>query len=237
MASELTLSIAQRVYDYLKASRVGAQSTTSEALAEAYPDGIPIQSESDLWDIDEALTRLVNKKRRFVLDSGEYRDCVIGLPYNCPFYFIPRGAKSPAWKIRIPYFKTGEEYFRWILEIPASSIPEPYVRYFTELYQSTQNWGYEKPISKQKMFKALKRSQRTGKMITIVPDDEFLPGGSSEGQCDGWTYHLEFVSMRDYFSKDYDSRLESGEKLPPKEKWVDCLVNEPNYMDYIDEYK
>ena len=109
---------------------------------------------------DEALTKLVNKERRFVLDPGEDRDCVIGLPFNCPFYFIPRGAKSPAWKIRIPYFKTGEDYFQWIQDIPADSIPEPYERYFNELYQSTLNWGYDKPINKQKMFKALKRSQR-----------------------------------------------------------------------------
>ena len=238
MASEQTLSIAQKVYDYLKENCVGEQISTSEALMKACPNGFVIgKGEDYLWDIDEALTKLVNKERRFVFDPGEDRDCVIGLPYNCPFYFIPRGAKSPAWKIRIPYFKTGEEYFQWIKEIPADSIPEPYVRYFTDLYQSTQNWGYDKPISKQKMFKALKRSQRTGKMITIVPDEEFLPGGSSEGQSDGWTYHLEFVSMRDYFSQDYDSRIECGETLPPKETWVDCLVNEPNYLDYIDEYK
>lgn len=238
MASELTQSIAQKVYDYLKENCVGEQISTSEALMKACPDGFVIGKEEDyLWDIDEALTKLVNKERRFVFDPGEDRDCIIGLPYHCPFYFIPRGAKSPAWKIRIPYFKTGEDYFQWIQDIPADSIPEPYERYFNELYQSTLNWGYDKPINKQKMFKALKRSQRTGKMITIVPDDEFLPGGPGAGQCDGWTYHLEFVSMRDYFSRDYDSRLECGEKLPPKEKWVDCLVNEPNYLDYIDEYK
>ena len=237
MASELTLSIAQKVYDYLKENCVGEQISTSEALTKAFPDGFITGEKGDLWGIDAALTKLVNKERRFVFDPGENRDCEIGLPFNCPFYFIPRGAKSPAWKIRIPYFKTGEDYFQWIQDIPASSIPEPYVRYFTNLYRSTQNWGFDKPISKQMMFKALKRSQRTGKMITVVPDDEFLPGGASEGQCDGWTYHLEFVSMRDYFSKDYDSRLESNEKLSPKEEWIECLVNVPNYLDYPDEYK
>ncbi len=231
MASELTLSIAQKVYDYLKENCVGEQISTSEALMKACPDGFVIGKGEALWDIDTALTKLVNKERRFVFDPGEYRDCIIGLPYHCPFYFIPRGAKSPAWKIRIPYFKTGEDYFQWIQDIPTDSIPEPYERYFNELYQSTLNWGYDKPINKQKMFKALKRSQRTGKMIIIVPDEEFLPGSSGDGQCDGWTYHLEFVSMRDYFSQDYDDRIQCGESLPPKEKWVDCLVNEPNYME------
>ena len=81
------------------------------------------------------------------------------------------------------------------------------------------------------MIKALKRSQRTGEMIDIVPDDEFLPGGASEGQCDGWTYHIEFVSMRDYFSADYDELKLLGLDLPPKEEWVECLVNDPNRMD------
>ena len=90
--SERITVIAQSVYDYLKANRVGAQTTTSEALAEAYPDSVPIQSEDDLWDIDEALMRLVNKERKYVLDPGEYRDCVIGLPFNCPFCFRPRSA-------------------------------------------------------------------------------------------------------------------------------------------------
>ena len=118
MVSERIISIAQTIYDYLKANRIGAQTTTSEALAEAFPDCVPIQSEDDLWDIDEALYKIVKKEREFVLDPGEYRDTVTGLPFNCPFYFRPRYAKSPAWIIRIPYFNSGEEYFKWIQDIP-----------------------------------------------------------------------------------------------------------------------
>ena len=235
MAAERIISIAQTVYDYLKANRVGAQTTTSEALAEAYPDSVPIQSEDDLWDIDEALYKIVKKEREFVLDPGEYRDTVTGLPFNCPFYFRPRSAKSPAWKIRIPYFNSGEEYFQWIQDIPEESLPEAYERYFRELYNATVYKGYERPISKQKMVKALERSQRTGKMIVVAPDKEFLPGGSREGQCDGWTYHVEFVSMKDYFSADYDERVQLGVKMPPKEKWVERLVKDPNYMDFYDD--
>lgn len=235
MATERIISIAQTVYDYLKANRVGAQTTTSEALAEAYPDIVPIQSEDDLWDIDEALYRIVKKEREFVLDPGEYRDTVTGLPFNCPFYFRPRSAKSPAWRIRIPYFNSGEEYFQWIQDIPEESLPEAYERYFRELYNATVYKGYERPISKQKMVKALERSQRTGKMIVVAPDKEFLPGGSREGQCDGWTYHVEFVSMKDYFSADYDERVQLGVKMPPKEKWVERLIKDPNYMDFYDD--
>ena len=235
MATERIISIAQTVYDYLKANRVGAQTTTSEALAEAYPDIVPIQSEDDLWDIDEALYRIVKKEREFVLDPGEYRDTVTGLPFNCPFYFRPRSAKSPAWRIRIPYFNSGEEYFQWIQDIPEESMPEAYERYFRELYNATVYKGYERPISKQKMVKALERSQRTGKMIVVAPDKEFLPGGSREGQCDGCTYHVEFVSMKDYFSADYDERVQLGVKMPPKEKWVERLIKDPNYMDFYDD--
>lgn len=233
--TERITSIAQTVYDYLKANRVGAQTTTSEALAEAYPDSVPIQSEDDLWDIDEALYKIVKKEREFVLDPGEYRDTVTGLPFHCPFYFRPRSSKSPAWKIRIPYFNSGEEYFQWIQDIPEGSLPEAYERYFRNLYMATVHQGFERPISKQKMIKALERSQRTGKMIVVSPDKEFLPGGSREGQCDGWTYHIEFVSMQDYFSKDYDIRVKLGFKMPPKEKWVERLVKDPNYMEFYDE--
>ena len=233
--TERITSIAQTVYDYLKANRVGAQTTTSEALAEAYPDSVPIQSEDDLWDIDEALYKIVKKEREFVLDPGEYRDTVTGLPFHCPFYFRPRSSKSPAWKIRIPYFNSGEEYFQWIQDIPEGSLPEAYERYFRNLYMATLHQGFERPISKQKMIKALERSQRTGKMIVVSPDKEFLPGGSREGQCDGWTYHIEFVSMQDYFSAYYDERLQLGLKMPPKEEWVERLVKDPNYMEFYDE--
>ena len=80
------------------------------------------------------------------------------------------------------------------------------------------------------MIRALKRSQRTGEMIDIVPDEEFLPGGASEGQCDGWTYHIEFVSMRDYFSADYDECKLLGLDMSPKEDWIDGMVDHPNEM-------
>ena len=93
--------IAQSVYDYLKANRVGAQTTTSEALAEAYPDSVPIQSEDDLWDIDEALYKIVKREREFVLDPGEYRDTVTGLPFNCDRYQRRMSVISAIWIWRL----------------------------------------------------------------------------------------------------------------------------------------
>ena len=109
------------------------------------------------------------------------------------------------------------------------------MRYFRTVYQATIHKGYEHPISKQKMIQALERSQRTGKLIVIAPDKEFLPGGSRDDQYDGWTYHIEFVSMKDYFSKDYDIRVKLGFKMPPKEKWVEGLAKDPNYMDFNED--
>lgn len=231
MADERIILIAKEVYEYLKRNCIGTQTTTWEAVNAACPGVLSLDSDDELWAVNAALYHLVSKERKYVFDSGEYTDCYLGLPFNCPFYLRPRSAKSSAWKIRIPYFNTGEEYFNWIADLPKFGIPEAYLRYFRGLYQATIHHGYEHPIKKEKMIKALKRSQRTGEMINIVPDKEFLPGGAREGQCDGWTYHIEFVPMRDYFSATYDELKLLGLTLPPKEEWVDCLVNDPNRMD------
>lgn len=228
--------MAQEVYDYLKRDCIGVQTCTADAVEAVFPGVMTPESDEDLWAIHDALYHLVSKERKYVLDAGEETDCYIGPAYVCSFQLRPRSAKSSAWKIRIPYFNTGEEYFDWIAKIREFGsleigIPEAYLRYLRGLYQATIHHGYEHPIKKEKMIRALKRSQRTGEMIDIVPDKEFLPGGAREGQCDGWTYHIEFVSMRDYFSADYDERELIGDDLPPKEEWLDALINHPNEMD------
>ena len=231
MADERIISIAKEVYEYLKSKCIGVQTCTADAVEAVFPGVLTIDSEEDLWAIDDALYHLVSKERKYVLDAGEETDCYIGPPYVCSFQLRTRSAKSLAWKIRIPYFNTGEEYFDWIANLPEYGIPEAYLRYFRGLYQATLQNGYERPIKKGKMVKALERSQRTGEMINIVPDEEFLEGGSRAGQLDGWTYHIEFVSMRDYFSAEYDELNLTGEDLPPKEEWVDTLLNHPNDLD------
>lgn len=214
MDNDHIISIAKEVYEYLKSNCIGVQTSTVDAVEAVFPGVITLDSEEDLWAIHDALCHLVSKERKYVLDTGEETDCYIGPPYVCSFQLRPRSAKSSAWKIRIPYFNTGEEYFNWIADLPEFGIPEAYLRYFRSLYQATILKGYKRPIKKEIMFKALKRSQRTGDMIDIVPD-----------------YQIEFVSMRDYFSADYDERKLIGEELPPKEEWIDALVNHPNDMD------
>ena len=236
MTEERINSMAQEVYDYLKRDCIGVQTCTADAVEAVFPGVMTPESDDDLWAIHDALYHLVSKERKYVLDAGEETDCYIGPAYVCSFQLRPRAAKSSAWKIRIPYFNTGEEYFDWIAKIREFGsleigIPEAYLQYFRGLYDATLHKGYERPIKKEKMIRALKRSQRTGEMIDIVPDKEFLPGGAREGQCDGWTYHIEFVSMRDYFSADYDERELIGDDLPPKEEWLDALINHPNEMD------
>ena len=207
MTEERINSMAQEVYDYLKRDCIGVQTCTADAVEAVFPGVMTPESDEDLWAIHDALYHLVSKERKYVLDAGEETDCYIGPAFVCSFQLRPRSAKSSAWKIRIPYFNTGEEYFDWIAKIREFGsleigIPEAYLQYFRGLYDATLHKGYERPIKKEKMIRALKRSQRTGEMIDIVPDKEFLPGGAREGQCDGWTYHIEFVSMRDYFSAD-----------------------------------
>ncbi len=231
MAEERIIAIAKEVYDYLKNNCIGVLTSTVDAVEAVFPSALTLDSDKDLWAIHSALHCLVSKERKYVLDAGEEADCYIGPAYFCSFQLRPRSAKSSAWKIRIPYFNTGEEYYKWIAHLPEYGIPEAYLRYFRGLYQATIHKGYERPIKKEKMVKALKRSQRTGEMINIVPDEEFLEGGARAGQLDGWTYHIEFVSMRDYFSEDYDSWKLLGKDLPPKEEWVNALLNHPNDMD------
>lgn len=228
MTEERINSMAQEVYDYLKRDCIGVQTCTAYAVEAVFPGVITPGSDEDLWAIHDALYHLVSKERKYVLDAGEETDCYIGPAYVCSFQLRPRAAKSSAWKIRIPYFNTGEEYYEWIAHLPKYGLPEAYLRYFSSLYMSTIHMGYERPIKKEKMIQALKRSQRTGEMITIVPDKEFQVGGSWACQLDGWTYHIEFVSMRDYFSADYDERELIGDDLPPKEEWLDALINHPN---------
>ena len=231
MANERIISIAKEVYDYLKRNCIGVQTCTADAVEAVFPGVITLDSDNDLWAIHDALYHLVSKERKYVLDAGEETDCYIGPPYVCSFQLRPRSAKSPAWKIRIPYFNTGKEYFNWIADLPEFGIPEAYLRYFRGLYQATLRKGYDCPIKKEKMINALKRSQRTGEMINVVPDEEFQKGGSRAGQLDGWTYHIEFVSMREYFSAEYDELNLIGEDLPPKEEWVDALLKHPNDLD------
>ena len=119
--------------------------------------------------------------------------------------------QHPSWEGIVPCFESGREYLDWIQNWMEweSKVPEEYEDYFREVGNAVRHHGYEHPISEKKMCRALERSQRTGEMIDIVPDPEFLPGGASEGQCDGWSYHIEFISKEDTSSGGNRSRKSS----------------------------
>lgn len=224
MAKETNESLAQKVYDHLKKNRIGIETTTSDAVAEVIGESVMMSETLELWEIEEALCRLISKERKYVMDSGEYLDCSIGLPGYCPFRLRPRWAKSSVWKIRIPYFNTGAEYYQWIADIPEGLMPKAYRDYFSEIYYSAYERGYDVPIPLKKVERALRHSQRTGEVIDIVPD------AGQKGKCDDWTYHIEYISMREYFTRAYSTQKKIDPSLPPMEEWVDAMVNHPNEM-------
>ena len=82
-----------------------------------------------------------------------------------------------SWEGIVPCFESGQEYLDWIQNWMEweGKVPEEYADYFREVGNAVRHQGYERPISEKKMCRALERSQRTGEMIDIVPDPEFLP--------------------------------------------------------------
>lgn len=71
-------------------------------------------------------------------------------------------------------------------------------RYEKDIVQACENDAYEQAINKQTMYRALEEAECLGMKVAIVPDPEFQPGGSKEGQCDGWSYHPEVVTKEEY---------------------------------------
>ena len=111
--------------------------------------------------------------------------------------------QHPSWAGIVPCFESGRDYLDWIQHSSLwdGSVPPEYEDYFRRLGGAVLFKGYDGSIPEKKMCRALERSQRTGEMIDIVPDPEFLPGGARECQLDGWTYHVEFVSREEYFKR------------------------------------
>ena len=53
---------------------------------------------------------------------------------------------------------------------------------------------YDATMPKPMMYRALEEAEALGMKVVIVPNIEYQPGGSREGQCDGWEYHPEVIS-------------------------------------------
>lgn len=119
--------------------------------------------------------------------------------------------QHPSWKGIVPCFESGREYLDWIKDIFAQegTYDPKYRYYFWRLSGSVSKYSYDAPIDEEEMCAALERSQITGEMIDLEPDDEFLPGGEREGQLDGWEYHIVFRSKED-FSKKYPTIIDNS---------------------------
>ena len=130
--------------------------------------------------------------------------------------------QHPSWEGIVPCFESGRKYLDWIQNWREweGSVPADYESYFLELGSAVRHYGYERPIPEKKMCKALERSQRTGEMIDVVPDPEFLPGGARANQCDGWTYHIEFLSREEYFKRRQEEEdLERVHHFINRQEW------------------
>jgi len=195
------ISFARECFEYLKEHCLGRNLCTDDLIGKVAGDGQEIPGSP--MDIHNALFDIVSRSRKYVMDFDCCNHEIIGYPDVCPFDFRLRTEKHKNWDGVVPFFSNGRKYLRWILsgKWEWSVDDERYQAYFRELKSAVTPSGYDVPISQYKMAKALEQSQKTGEMIDIVPDPEFLPGGAREGQCDGWSYHIEFLSPEDYFKQ------------------------------------
>ena len=208
---------ARVLYAYLKEHCIGREISTMELVYEAVEpvpsynsEGEPINPDSpffpftehQIWDVHNALLVIVAQGHKYDMDFDNYANQCVGLPYNIPFIFRLKKDKNKCWEELVPFFKSGRSYLKWLREGYHNEDCEgAYFDYFRELRQAVDPLGYEQAVPEKEMRKALMRSQVTGEMIDVVPDTEFQPGGEREGQLDGWTYHLEFVSHEEYFKR------------------------------------
>jgi len=130
--------------------------------------------------------------------------------------------QHPSWKGIVPCFESGREYLDWcmnFIDIRKSFDPK-YANYFLEIRGAVNKYNYDVPIDEDEMCAALERSQATGEMIDIVPNEEYLPGGERAGQNDGWKSHLEFLSKENYFKKKKDEdELQDARFFVDRAKW------------------
>ncbi len=81
-------SIAQTLYEYLTAKRVGKEQSTWELIAKVYgKERVGEYSDEMLMDIDAALKEITRTAGTHTMDYSRSEGMFIGLPYNIPFVF------------------------------------------------------------------------------------------------------------------------------------------------------
>ena len=150
-------------------------------------------------------------------------------------------AQHPSWQGIVPCFESGREYLDWckrFIDIWDQFDPK-FANYFLEIRGAINRYNYDTPIEEKVMCAALERSQATGEMIEIVPNDEYLPGGEREGQYDGWEYHIEFLPMEEYFKKQQEElELQDARYFIDRAEWhfAKTMPQIPHWYCLLKEY-
>ena len=142
----------------------------------------------DFMQVHFALYDLVKTEGAYVMDNTKYAFQTVGLPENIPYFFRP---KHPL----------GWALFQELLLSAASSSDDESTLYAKEIVGFT-DWnyqGYEKPIPLKDAYIWLEKAYRKHCYLKVVPDADYLEGGSRHGQCDGWSYHFELDLEKPYY--------------------------------------
>lgn len=81
-------------------------------------------------------------------------------------------------------------------------VPEYKLREARKIVGICSEYSYDTPIKKEVMYRFLEKAEKEDKRIEIVPDDDFLPGGCCQDQCDGWTYHPVLLDNNFYTDEE-----------------------------------
>jgi len=74
---------ARTLYAYLKEHCVGKEVSTWDLVRKVFPQ----LTNSDLWEIHEALGSVISEEGKYEMDLGSYANEYVGLPYCIPFVF------------------------------------------------------------------------------------------------------------------------------------------------------
>lgn len=93
----------------------------------------------------------------------------------------------------VPYdFDPNKSYGQIIYEGYEQSLEDGTASdYEKEIIYACRDCGYDVPIKKRVMYRALEKADKLCFRVFVVPDKQFQEGGACERQCDGWSYHPE----------------------------------------------